>query len=111
MRLEFGDNDTFIHVNAAYDDISVSDERDNKLKLMIEDTINRFNLEFVRPIKDGNSDGYILYAPGAKGMMAKGPELRLEIVPSRSEEDSSTIKIRVSRGKKNVFKDNIYKQY
>ena len=109
MRLEFGDNDTFIHVNAAYDDISVSDERDNKLKLMIEDTINRFNLEFVRPIKDGNSDDYILYAPGVKGMMAKGPELRLEIVPSRSEEeDSSTIKIRVSRGKKNVFKDNIY---
>ncbi|HEY6884197.1 MAG TPA: MBL fold metallo-hydrolase [Nitrososphaeraceae archaeon] len=88
-----------------------NDERDNKLKLMIEDTINRFNLEFVRPIKDGNSDDYILYAPGVKGMMAKGPELRLEIVPSRSEEDSSTIKIRVSRGKKNVFKDNIYKQY
>ena len=43
-------------------------------------------------------------------MMAKGPQLRMEIVPSKSqEEESSTIKIRVSRGaKKNVFKDDIY---
>ena len=40
-------------------------------------------------------------------MMAKGPELRLEIAPSQ-EEDFSTIKIRVSRGKKDVFKDDVY---
>src|SRR6187200_617421 len=84
-------------------------DRDHKLKLMVEDTVNRFNFEFVRPSKDGNSDD-ILYAEGEKGMMAKGPQLRMEIVPSKSqEEESSTIKIRVSRGaKKNVFKDDIY---
>jgi phosphoribosyl 1,2-cyclic phosphodiesterase len=84
-------------------------DRDHKLKLMVEDTVNRFNFEFVRPTKDENSDN-ILYAQGEKGMMAKGPQLRMEIVPSKSqEEESSTIRIRVSRGaKKDVFKDDIY---
>jgi len=84
-------------------------DRDHKLKLMVEDTVNRFNFEFVRPSKDENSDD-ILYAQGEKGMMAKGPQLRMEIVPSKSqEEESSTIRIRVSRGaKKDVFKDDIY---
>ena len=51
---------------------------------MVEDTVNRFNFEFVRPVKDGNSDD-ILFAQGEKGMMAKGPQLRMEIVPSKSQ--------------------------
>jgi hypothetical protein len=41
-------------------------------------------------------------------MMAKGPELRMEIVSSKSEEEACVIKIRVSRGKKNLFKDDIF---
>jgi phosphoribosyl 1,2-cyclic phosphodiesterase len=83
-------------------------DRGHKLKLMVEDTVNRFNFEFVRPSKDGNSDD-ILYAQGEKGMMAKGPELRMEIIQSKSQEESSTIRIRVSRGaKKDVFRDDIY---
>ena len=42
-------------------------------------------------------------------MMAKGPQLRMEVVPSESQKESSTIKIRVSKGsKKDVFKDDIY---
>ena len=42
-------------------------------------------------------------------MMAKGPQLRMEIVPSESQNESSIIKIRVSKGaKKDVFKDDIY---
>jgi hypothetical protein len=47
---------------------------------------------------------------GVKGMMAKGSELRMEIVPSWSQEEkeASAIKIRVFRGKKNVFKDDIF---
>ena len=89
-----------------------NDDIDDKLKLMIEDTINRFNLEFVRPIKDGNSeDDCILNAQGVKGMLAKGPQLMLQIVPSQPQEQensSSTINIRVSRGKKDVFNDDIY---
>ena len=83
-------------------------DRDHKLKLIVEDTVNRFNFEFVRPVKDGNSDD-ILYAEGEKGMMAKGPQLRMEIVRAESQNESSTIKIRVSKGaKKDVFKDDIY---
>jgi hypothetical protein len=77
-----------------------NDNKDNKLKLMIEDRSNRFNFEFLRFSK----------AQGMKGMMAKGPELRMEIAPSRSqqEKEASAIKIRVFRGKKkNVFKDDI----
>jgi phosphoribosyl 1,2-cyclic phosphodiesterase len=83
-------------------------DRDHKLKLLVEDTVNRFNFEFVRPSKDENSDD-ILSAQGEKGMMAKGPQLRMEIVPSKSQDESSIIRIRVSRGaKKDVFKDDIY---
>jgi len=83
-------------------------DRDHKLKLIVEDTVNRFNFEFVRPVKDGNSDD-ILYAEGEKGMLAKGPQLRMEIVRAQSQNESSTIKIRVSKGaKKDVFKDDIY---
>jgi hypothetical protein len=70
--------------------------------------VNMFNFEFVRPTRDGNGNDDILYAQGEKGMMAKGPQLRIEIVPSESQNESSTIKIRVSRGKKDVFKDDIY---
>src|ERR1041384_8021044 len=84
-------------------------DRDHKLKLIVEDMVNRFNFEFVRPTKDGNGNDGILYAEGEKGMMAKGPQLRIEIVPSESQNESSTIKIRVSKGgKKDVFKDDIY---
>jgi phosphoribosyl 1,2-cyclic phosphodiesterase len=83
-------------------------DRDHKLKLILEDAVNRFNFEFVRPVKDGNSDD-ILYAEGEKGMLAKGPQLRMEIVRAQSQNESSTIKIRVSKGaKKDVFKDDIY---
>ena len=96
-----------------------NDDIDDKLKLIIEDSINRFNLEFVRPIKDGNSNDDDYYnnntinAQGVKGMMAKGPQLRFEIVPSQpqpqGQKDSfSIIKIRVYRGKKDVFKDDVY---
>ena len=74
---------------------------------MVEDTVNRFNFEFVRPTKDGNGNT-LLYAQEAKGMMAKGPQLRMEVVPSESQKESS-IKISVSKGtKKDVFKDDIY---
>ncbi|MGB7638252.1 MAG: MBL fold metallo-hydrolase [Nitrososphaeraceae archaeon] len=83
-------------------------DTDHKLKLILEDAVNRFNFEFVRPVKDGNSDD-ILYAEGEKGMMAKGPQLRMEIVRAESQNESSIIKIRVSKGaKKDVFKDDIY---
>jgi hypothetical protein len=85
-----------------------NEDKDDRVKLEIEDRINRFNLEFAAPRKDRNSDDNVLLGRGVRGMMAKGPELRMEIVPSKSQEEACVIKIRVSRGKKNLFKDDIF---
>ncbi|MGA9297917.1 MAG: hypothetical protein WBV72_10965, partial [Nitrososphaeraceae archaeon] len=51
----------------------------------------------------------MLYAKGEKGMFASGPELKLEILPSESveREETSIVRINVSKGKKTVFKDDI----
>jgi phosphoribosyl 1,2-cyclic phosphodiesterase len=80
-----------------------------KLKLMIEDRINRFNLEFDKPRKRPNTtddDNIILEAQGIKGMLVKGPDLRIEIV--RKAENEYAIKVRASKGKKkNVFNEDI----
>jgi hypothetical protein len=80
-----------------------------KLKLMIEDRINRFNLEFDKPRKRPNTtddDNIILEAQGIKGMLVKGPDLRIEIV--RKAENEYVIKVRASKGKKkNVFNEDI----
>jgi phosphoribosyl 1,2-cyclic phosphodiesterase len=84
-----------------------NDDKNDRLKIEIQDRINRFNLEFVSPRKDKNNDD-ILLGQGVRGMMAKGPELRMEIVPSQSHEKASVIKMRVYKGKKNVFKDDIF---
>src|SRR6188472_798812 len=58
------------------------EDKVDKLKIMIEDRINRFNFEFDKPHKvvnagDNNKD--VLVAQGVKGMFAKGPDLRMEI--------------------------------
>jgi hypothetical protein len=51
----------------------------------------------------------MLYAKGEKGMFASGPELKLEILTSESmeREETSIVRINVSKGKKTVFKDDI----
>ena len=81
-------------------------ETDHKLKLMIEDSINRFDFEFDNPTKDVNNDCALL-GRGVKGMLAKGPELRMEITPTQLQEASYAIRIVVFKGKKNLFKDDI----
>jgi phosphoribosyl 1,2-cyclic phosphodiesterase len=86
-------------------------EKDNKkdmLKLVIEDRINRYDLKFINPhVEKTNSN--MLYAKGEKGMFASGPELKLEILTSESmeREETSIVRINVSKGKKTVFKDDI----
>jgi phosphoribosyl 1,2-cyclic phosphodiesterase len=85
--------------------------KDDKLKLMIEDRINRFDLVFDKPRRvvngddNNNSNKDVLVAQAVKGMLAKGPDLRMEIIPKT--ENEYTIKIRASKGKKNVFNDDI----
>jgi phosphoribosyl 1,2-cyclic phosphodiesterase len=89
------------------------EDRNDMLKLMIEDRINRYDLKFTSPHIDSNNDD-ILYAQGEKEMFSKGPELKMEIVPSSSSSsesldkvEASKVRINVSKGKKNIFKDDI----
>jgi phosphoribosyl 1,2-cyclic phosphodiesterase len=88
-------------------------EKDNKndgmLKLLIEDRINRYDLKFMNPHLDRTNND-ILYAQGEKGMFAKGPELKMEILPSQSlvrDEEASIVRINVHKGKKSIFKEDI----
>ena len=86
-------------------------DRNDMLKLMIEDRINRYDLKFTNPHVDSSNDD-ILYAQGEKEMFSKGPELKMEIVSSSSSEsldkvEASIVRINVFKGKKNIFKDDI----
>lgn len=58
---------------------------------MVEDTVNRFNFEFVRPTKDGNGNLSSICSRSV-GYDGEGPQLRMEVVPSESQKESSTIK-------------------
>jgi phosphoribosyl 1,2-cyclic phosphodiesterase len=86
-----------------------SEPKADKLKVMIEDAVNRYNLEFDRPRRvesTNDSESEVIVAQGVKGMLAKGPDLRIEIAP-RSENEY-VINAKASKGKKkNVFNDEI----
>ena len=89
------------------------EDKNDMLKLMIEDRINRFDLKFISPHIDRSNDN-ILYAQGEKEMFSKGPELKMEIVPSSSSSsesldkvEASILRINVFKGKKSIFKDDI----
>ena len=75
-----------------------SEPKADKLKVMIEDAVNRYNLEFNRPRRVESTDdneSQVIVAQGVKGMLAKGPDLRIEIAP-RSENEYA-IKARASK--------------
>ena len=80
-----------------------NDNMNGKLKLIIEDSINRYDMVFENPkLEKGSGNKYTLYALGEIGMLAKGPDLVAELV-----RDSSVLKIYVSKGKKTIFHDDI----
>ncbi len=91
------------------------DYKADMVYLMIEDKINRYDLRFVRPHKefktsDTNGENYMLKAEGEKGMLTKGPILNMEMDAIKlpdSNEDAFVVKIRASKGKKDVFNDEI----
>ena len=81
--------------------------KENKLKLEIEDRINRYTLQFDRPRTDKNND-QVIHGAGETGMLARGPELRMELVtPSSHGEGSAALKISTFKGKKYVFHQDI----
>jgi hypothetical protein len=75
---------------------------------VIEGRINRYDLKFINPSVDKNNSN-MLYAKGEKGMFATGPQMTLEILPYKSldKEETSIVRIDMSKGKKSVFKDDI----
>jgi hypothetical protein len=75
-----------------------------KLKMVIEDRINRYDMVFENPRLEKNRDNnFTLYALGEKGeLLARGPDLVAELV-----RDSSILKIYVSKGKKTIFHDDV----
>ncbi|PWU82763.1 MAG: hypothetical protein DLM72_00075 [Candidatus Nitrosopolaris wilkensis] len=63
--------------------------KEDKLKVTIEGKINRYNMQFDRPRKDTNND-QLIRAAGEKRMLAKGPELIMELLTSQSKEKEPT---------------------
>jgi phosphoribosyl 1,2-cyclic phosphodiesterase len=81
--------------------------KEDKLKISIEDRINRYNMQFDRPRKDKNND-QLIHAAGERGMLARGPELTMELVTRQSnEKEPAKLKITALKGKKYVFRDDI----
>jgi L-ascorbate metabolism protein UlaG (beta-lactamase superfamily) len=77
-------------------------EKVGKLKLVIEDRINRYDMVFENPRLEKRDGNFALYAFGEKGMLAKGPDLVAEL-----ERNSSTLKTYIYKGKKTIFYDDI----
>jgi hypothetical protein len=72
--------------------LSIEKMDDNKLTIIIEDSINRMTAEFVNPRSGENS----LHGDAIKSMMMKGPELELVV-------NGNTVRIDVIKGKKALF--------
>jgi hypothetical protein len=79
--------------------------KENKLKLEIEDRINRYTLQFDRPKRDKNND-QIIHAAAEIAMLSRGPDLRMELVTEEGNENA-VLKISAFKGKKYVFHDDI----
>jgi phosphoribosyl 1,2-cyclic phosphodiesterase len=79
--------------------------KENKLKIEIEDRINRYTLQFDRPERDKNND-QLVYGSPEIAMLSRGPELRMELVTEQGK-DNAVLKINSFKGKKHVFHDDI----
>jgi len=79
--------------------------KENKLKIEIEDRINRYTLQFDRPKRDKNND-QLVYGSPEIAMLSRGPELRMELVTEQGKENA-VLKINSFKGKKYVFHNDI----
>ncbi len=85
--------------------------KEDKLKIEIEDRINRYTLQFDRPRKDKNND-LLVRGAAERGMLSSGPQLKMELVIPTSDEQkhehgTASLDINAFKGKKYVFHDNI----
>jgi phosphoribosyl 1,2-cyclic phosphodiesterase len=79
--------------------------KENKLKIEVEDRINRYTLQFDRPKRNKNNDQLVHGSPEI-AMLSRGPELRMELV-TEQEKENGVLKISAFKGKKYVFHDDI----
>ena len=63
------------------------DSKVDKLRVIIEDRINRYSMQFDRPHKDKGNE-FIIRGEGEQGTFSKGPALRMELVHSESKGNS-----------------------
>src|ERR671915_391535 len=75
---------------------SIEKMQDGKVALTIEDSINSLTSEFINPKLEGSS----LHSEGTKSMMMKGPELNLSV-------SGNTVRIDITKGKKQVFAEDL----
>ena len=75
---------------------SIEKIQDGKVALTIEDSINSLTSEFINPKLEGSS----LHGEGTKSMMMKGPELNLSV-------SGNTVRINITKGKKQVFAEDL----
>lgn len=75
---------------------SIEKMQDGKVALTIEDNINSLTSEFINPKLEGSS----LHGEGTKSMMMKGPELNLSV-------SGNTVRIDITKGKKQVFAEDL----
>ncbi len=87
------------------------DSKEHKLRVTIEDRINRHSMQFDRPRKDKDNK-FIIRGEGEQGMLSRGPTLKMELVHSESKDIPAALKIwahkgTILKGKKDVFHDDI----
>ena len=75
---------------------SIEKMQDGKVAVTIEDSINSLTSEFINPKLEGIS----LRGEGTKSMMMKGPELNLSV-------SGNTVRIDITKGKKQVFAEDL----
>ena len=88
-----------------------NDKQERKLRVTIEDRINRHTMQFDKPHKDKNSE-FIVRGQGEQGVFSRGPALKMELVHSESKDTPTALKIlvdkgKILKGKKDVFHDDI----
>jgi phosphoribosyl 1,2-cyclic phosphodiesterase len=87
------------------------DNKEDKLRVTIEDRINRHTMQFDKPHKEKDNE-FIIRGEGELSAFSRGPALKMELVHSESKDTPSSLKVwankdKIFKGKKDVFRDDI----
>jgi phosphoribosyl 1,2-cyclic phosphodiesterase len=87
------------------------DNKQNKLRVIIEDRINRYTMQFDRPHRD-KANQFIIRGEGEQSAFSRGPVLKMELVHSESKDNPAALNIwahkgKILKGEKDVFRDDV----